>query len=239
MQSIKIKTENTELDAALYLPTVPKDKNPALLFIHGWESRKERGADVAAVLAEKGFISLIFDLRGHGQTLGDLSQLSLKDFVDDCIAAYDYLVQVPGVDLKNITLSGSSLGSYLAAVLSSLRPASKLALRVPADFPDENFNTPRLKVHGNPGVTEWRMEPHDFNATKALRVVHDFKGKIFIAESGKDDIVHHQVIENYVNAVADKNQLTFFLMPDAPHSLKDFPEQAKLFEDKMVGWLLN
>jgi uncharacterized protein len=239
MESIKIPTKNTELDALLFKPTTSDRGGSAILFVHGWTSRKERSTNVAAALAEKGFICLLFDLRGHGQTPGDLTKLSLKDFVDDCIEAYDYLKKVPSVNSDDISVVGSSLGSYLAAVLTSERKTSKLVLRVPADYSDEIFEKAKVQVHGEPGVAEWRKLPRDFNSTRALRAVHNFAGKIFIIESGKDDIVDHQIIENYLSAVPNKNLLTFFLMENAPHSLSEAPDQAELYNNKLIEWFEN
>ena len=59
--------------------------------------------------------------------------------MDDVLAAYDYLSSIDGVDSKNVSAVGSSFGGYLATILSAKRKVRNLALRVPADYPNEAF----------------------------------------------------------------------------------------------------
>lgn len=53
---------------------------------------------VALALAERGFAVLRFDLRGTGDSFGDLTRLTSRDWVDDVAAAIDELRDVGMVD---------------------------------------------------------------------------------------------------------------------------------------------
>jgi esterase/lipase len=212
-------------------------KSPAVLLIHGWTSAQDRMFDVAKMLSEQcGMACLTIDLTGHGKSLGDRNAISRKDFLDDVIAAYDFLAQIPHVDATRIRVVGSSFGAHLGALLSAERSIEWMVLRVPADYPDNEFDLPRLRSAGEPGVEEWRLAPREWNETKALRAVHSFSGKILIVESGKDTVVPHQTIVNYMRA-ASKQNATHVVMETALHSITDYPELKKEFNDIVYDWL--
>jgi esterase/lipase len=96
-------------------------------------------------------------------------------------------------------------------------------MRVPADYPNEEFEQSKYKASGsdNPQIVSWRSKVRNSDDTYALRALHKFNGNIQIIESEKDTVVPHQTIQNYINAVADKSKLTHIVIKDAPHSIKE------------------
>ena len=163
-------------------------------------------------------------MRGHGESEGNINTTTTKEFLDDVIAAYDYLVKVEGVDTENISVVGSSYGGYLSSILTSKRKVKNLALRVPADYANETFNISKMGNAGeNPEVFKWRLIPKKSNETFALQALHEFDGNMLIIESEKDDIVPHQIIQNYLDAIKDRNKLVHIVMKNAPHSIKEGP----------------
>jgi len=230
---------NFKLDGTLFYPPSKKDKNPAILFVHGWTSERKRSFQYAKALAYLGFVCMLFDMRGHGTSEGDIKTFTNKDFLSDVVAAYDYLLQVVGVDRENISAVGSSFGSYLIALLSAKRNVKNLALRVPADYPNQNFNKLKMLSSGeNPEIINWRRQPKIPSETYALEALHKFEGNVLIIESEKDDIVPHQTILNYMNAVGDKSKLTHTLLKDAPHSIKEGKFKDEI-EQILVKWFEN
>lgn len=238
MKSIEFVVSNHKLKGNLFYPEALKDKNPGILFISGWTSKQDRFYKHAEKLSELGYLCMTFDLKGHGISEGKLEELTRKDFMDDVLAAYDYLLQLD-VDPENTTVIGSSFGSYLAAILSSKRKVKNLILRVPADYPNEGFDTiPMVEMSGevNPNVTTWRAELHVSSESYALEAIHNFGGKILIVESEKDEQVDHQTIENYLRAVKDKN-ITHIVMKGAPHSLSHHPNFQAEYGEILTNWL--
>ncbi len=179
---------------------------------------------------------MLFDLRGHGESDGDLETLTSNDFLLDVTTAYDLLAKTQGVDSNNMSIVGSSKGGYLAAILSSKRSARNLVLRVPADYPDNTFDKPRWDFSGdNPDVLKWRSIPRSWSETRALSAVHKFAGNILIIESEKDDLVPHTILENYRKAVPNEKRLTYILMKGAPHSIQEGPFRDQV-EQILVDW---
>ena len=239
MKNEKIQSENLLLSGNSFV-SENKDIMPGVLFIHGWRSGQDRYFNLAQDLSDRGFICLTFDLPGHQASNGDVNKLSIENYLEGCIAVYDFLTKIPKVDPNNITVIGSSFGSYLGAILASKRLIKNLVLRVPSNYPDNEFKEIKiLKSSEFPGVMEWRSQKLDYNATQSLRSIHGFPGNVFIVESEKDEKVPHQTIQNYLNAVQDKQKSTYFLMKDAPHSLTGRPDLIKEFNQILVSWLIS
>lgn len=239
MQRFTFNSDNLKLDGTLFSPPNKEGKHPAILFVHGWTSAKDRSFQYAEALANLGYICLLFDMRGHGTSEGDINASTFKDFLEDVINAYDYLLGTSGVNPENISAVGSSFGGYLVALLSSKRKLNNLVLRVPADYPNETFNDLKKLYSGDdPEAVNWRNQPRKSTETYSLEALHNFKGNVLIIESEKDDTVPHQTILNYINAVKDKNKLTHILVKDAPHSIKEGKFRDEV-ERILVKWFGN
>lgn len=237
MKDIEFTDNGLKLKGNLIYPATVKDKNPTILFVHGWTSVKERSYQYAEALSKLGFICFLFDMRGHGQSEGDIKTFTIKEFLDDVLAAYDYLTNVKGVDKDNISAIGSSFGGYLISLLSEKRNVKNLSMRVPADYPNEEFNQLKFKVSGsnNPQIVSWRSKIRKPSETYALQALHNFKGNVQIIESEKDTVVPHQTIANYINAITDRIKLTHVVINDAPHSIKEGVFRDKV-EQVLISW---
>lgn len=223
MMHLSFLVNNYKVDSAVFSPPEVKEKNPAILFLHWWTSNKERNYRYAEVLVKLGFICFLFDMRGHGKSEGDIKSFTIRNFFEDVLAAYDRLVKIGGVDPDGISVIGSSFGGYLAALLSKQRKIKNISLRVPADYADDEFDELKYKSSGfnNPEIMKWRSTRRSPGDTMALRAVHEFDGNIQIIESEKDIIVPRQIIQNYIDAVIDKDKLSYTVIQDAPHSAKE------------------
>jgi esterase/lipase len=214
-------------------------KKPAALLLHGWTSSQDRMFDIAEMLSRRsGITCLTFDLSGHGKSDGEIGKHSRKEFLNDVIAAYNLLAAQPDVDLNNIGVIGSSFGGYLAALLTAHKKVEWLVMRVPADYPDEGFEEPKIPTPEDERSVnyKWRIAQRHWNTTDALRAIHNFKGKLLLVESGKDDIVPHQTIQNYADAMVEKRDLRYEIMQDAPHSLTKYPEFKAQFNELVFEW---
>ena len=237
MQHIRFTSDGQTIKGIIYKPQKLLETNPAVLFLHGWKSRQQTESHYAQVMAKNGFIAMTYDMRGHGDSDGDQEALTRKDFLIDAIAAYDYLLSIPGVDPERITIAGSSMGSYIAALLASRRNARNLILRVPANYPDEGFSTQTLTDYTtSPIRVSWRTNPLSYTDSIVLQAVHTFAGNILIVESENDKLVPHQTIENYIAAVNDTQKLTQVLMKGAEHSISRDINRVDEYAEILRKW---
>lgn len=242
MREVTIPVQNTAIIGNLFVPT-SSGKHAALLLLHGWTSRQDRYFDLAKQAADRGFVCLTIDMRGHGKTGGNLEELSRQDFLDDVLAAYDFLATASEVNQDKIIVSGSSYGGYMAALLCAERSCAAVILRAPADYPDIGFekshHTQANSYYENveQDKVAWRSVVHPYTETKALRAIHAFTKPVFIIESENDDIVPQTILQGYADAVQDKSMLTYIVMKGAPHSLSKYPAYQKQFIDLILSWL--
>jgi esterase/lipase len=128
----------------------------------------------------------------------------------------------------------------MATLLSAEREVSALSLRVPANYPDERFSDaqlPQAPDQSNTSLTEWRKQIIKYDQTRSLKSLHNFQGQIQIIEAEEDEIVPHETVQNYVNAISDKNQLDYHLMKGWPHSLGLDPQRNQQYQDMLLNWL--
>jgi len=130
------------------------------------------------------------------------------------------------------------MGAYLAMILSEERKFKQLIFRVPANYQDEGFEKSGIKGSDFPDVVAWRKTKHDWNETRALRALHRFSGDVLIIESGKDEMVPHETVESYVDAVSNKEKVDHVLMPEVGHSIRTEDEKNKKeFRDIVSKWI--
>lgn len=218
------------------LPPIVLEKNPAIMFIHGWNGSSESNTPYVKLLTQKGYICLNFDLPSHGSSVEARETLSRKDYLEFVLTQYDELATRNDVDTNKIHIFGSSFGAYLAILLSSKRHVARLALRVPANYKDEGFDDPQtLSTGENEDTMNWRYEALSKNDTLSLQALSQFSGNTLIVESEYDELIPHQAIQNYVNVIERENTLTYTVMKDTSHALDD-EESKRKFVEILYEW---
>ena len=111
MQPVKFTTyDDIELSAHLYLPERREGWSRGIIVCHGFGSRKERYADFGERARAAGYAALIMDLRGHGESGGQVD----ANIFNDVAAALQYLQNRPEVNPLSIAIRGTSMGGWLA-----------------------------------------------------------------------------------------------------------------------------
>src|SRR5436305_1157500 len=106
------------LHASLHLPPNfkknPEKGYPAVLLLHGLGgNRHEHGGlfiKAAATLARAGMVALRVDFRGAGETGGCTREITIKTQVQDAQDAFEYLLAIPYVDARSVSILGFSFG---------------------------------------------------------------------------------------------------------------------------------
>jgi uncharacterized protein len=227
--------------AAREFPAHPggQTRRPAVLFVHGWQGAQDAN-DVllATALSQEGFSCMCFDLGGHGRSGGDADRFCLADFFSQALSAYDRLSQSALTGDGGIVVCGASLGSYLAVLLSAVRPLAALGLRVPANYPDEIFDAPALAQYvAGAALRPWRAQACSVNTNRALRALQAFEGPVQIIAAGRDETIPYQTLRNYLDA-AQPSRLEFQLLPEATHVLYESAAMRAASFRLVRDWLL-
>src|SRR6476661_1076215 len=155
---------------------MPGTRIPGVLFVHGWGGSQQQYLARAREIAALGCVGLTFDLRGHASSDSDEDTVSREDSLRDVLAAYDELASNPTVDPAAIAVVGSSYGGYMGAILTTLRPVKWLALRVPALYPDEEWELPKKQLHRDGELEAYRRKPLRAGDNRALNASAEFSG---------------------------------------------------------------
>lgn len=113
MERVTLTTyDSVELVADLYLPERAEGQEWAtgIVMCHGFNSGKQSHADFGEMAAAAGYAVLIPDLRGHGESGGEVD----ANIFNDVAAAVQYLQSRPEVNPTSIGIRGSSMGAWLA-----------------------------------------------------------------------------------------------------------------------------
>jgi|GEM_PF-7052845 len=128
---VGIESEGALLKGLLFVPEGAIEA-PAVIVLHGFANTKESHCnleyttnyvflgnryDTAQQLCSQGFVVLLYDQRGHGETDGEID---LELMVKDVSRAVTFLQQRPEVDENRIGLMGSSLGGMIACIASGM-----------------------------------------------------------------------------------------------------------------------
>jgi len=213
-----------QLAGRLFSPQEGAEGGIGVLFIHGSDSHQGGYHSRAEAVTESlGATCLTFDLSGHGESEGSREQLSARDHLGDCLAAFDTLAGRPEVDPSRIGVCAASYGGFLAALLIAERPVGSLLLRAPALYPDSDLDRAGGPRHS--GVEEPET-------AASLRNVAGYNGPMLVVESERDKIIPHAVIEAYLSVYRNGRHE---VMPDVGHRL-DTERSRALFIEVIVEW---
>jgi pimeloyl-ACP methyl ester carboxylesterase len=123
-----IPTEGFSLAGTLTMPqTMGKLQHPAIVLVAGSGSvdRDEVVAGIpifaqlAAALAERGFVVLRYDKRGVGQSGGRSERATLQDYADDLTTTVKWLARRKDIDPRHIVVAGHSEGGAVAMLAAA------------------------------------------------------------------------------------------------------------------------
>ncbi|MBL4834040.1 MAG: alpha/beta hydrolase [Pseudomonas sp.] len=213
----------------------PQTELPGILFVHGWGGSQQRDLEHARKLAGLGCICLTFDLRGHEATGAQRQTVTREQNLADVLTAYDRLAAHPSLDASNIAVIGTSYGGYLATLLTAVRPVRWLALRVPAIYPDDHWDTPKqaLDREALMRLRRSRCEP---NENRALAACARFTGDVLLVESEHDSFVPHPTVMNYRDACIRARSMTHRLIAGADHALSGAAD-VMAYESILSQWV--
>lgn len=209
---------------------------PGVLLVHGWDGSQEQYISRAHEIAALGCVCLTFDLRGHARHASLRQEVTREDNLRDVLAAYDTLVHRRHVDPSAIAVVGSSYGGYLGTILSTLRPVKWLALRAPALYHDEGWDTPKLDLHKAYDLRTWRQTTVPPSDNRALRACQQFEGDMLLIESELDNIIPRAVLTSYREAATRTRSLTYRCLDGADHGLTTERDQ-RAYSTVLLAWL--
>jgi uncharacterized protein len=117
-EPVSFRSADLRLSGVLHFPAdyARGERRPAIVVMHGFGSTKDAGnvAEPVALFTSWGYIALRFDMRGCGDSEGELGRILCLDEVEDARSAVSFLAARPEVAAARIALAGSSFGAAVA-----------------------------------------------------------------------------------------------------------------------------
>lgn len=116
-EQITFQSGNLNLSGTLHTPDNSELKpHPCIIVLHGFGSNKESNNVYSPVkmLNDWGYAAFRFDMRGCGESQGEIGRVICQEQVEDTQAAMDYLQSCEKIHSNQIGVLGSSFGAAVA-----------------------------------------------------------------------------------------------------------------------------
>jgi dipeptidyl aminopeptidase/acylaminoacyl peptidase len=138
LQKVAFYSDGYRLDGLLYTPPdlAPGERRPAVVLCAGYTYLKTLVMpDIAKQFVAAGYVALLFDYRGFGDSEGPRFRLLPHEQVADARAALSWLAGEPVADPARLAVLGLSLGGANAVVAAALdkRVRAAIAIEAPGD----------------------------------------------------------------------------------------------------------
>ncbi len=124
-EELNLKTNDGIMLNAVHFKS--KEKIGIVLFLHGNGGAIDTWGHTSKIFTNNGYDVLYLDYRSYGKSEGKI--ISELQLINDAQLAYDYLKNQ--FDENNIIISGTSMGTGMAAILASQNTPQKLILHAP------------------------------------------------------------------------------------------------------------
>ena len=230
-QTFTLQTENGQQLRGCFHDT---GKGPVGIYLHGFRSHcnGEKAIDIArhAIAMERSWLR--FDLRGHGQSDGELKEQIMTSGLDDLLLVLDSIAD------RTFILHGSSMGGWISllAALQRTQRVSGMMLIAPA-FNFVQNNLANLPDHV---LKQWRAETYmsfpdaygnepyslrydiikDAEQHDVLNTQIELNIPIHIVHGENDPIIPISNTEKFIQR-AQIPELIYETIPDGEHRLTD------------------
>jgi uncharacterized protein len=132
-QPVTFYSEGARLVGDVYLPDglAPGVRRPGIVLCHGYTGVKDIYLpDNARVLNDAGFVAMVFDYKGWGDSEGSRSRLAPYSRVADVQAALTFLGTLPQVDPAGLGIYGTSYGGATVVWVAAIDQRVKCVVSV-------------------------------------------------------------------------------------------------------------
>jgi uncharacterized protein len=159
---------------AWFLPSAQSGAAPLIMNTHGNGELIDQWAQRVAPLREAGAGVLLVEYPGYGRSEGTPSE---KSITSTMIAAHDWAVKNPRVDVSRIVAHGRSMGGGAAAQLARQRTLAALVL-------ESTYTSVADMVRAH-GVPDFLVS----NRFETLSVLREFRGPVLIVHGTNDEVI--------------------------------------------------
>jgi fermentation-respiration switch protein FrsA (DUF1100 family) len=226
---------------------IPPKNSATVILTHGVGGNRLDSLHIASVLAERGFGLLMYDMRAHGRSTGNLGTRGWLE-VNDLNGAADYLLTRREVDQNRIGTMGFSLGGQIAIRAVAENNSIKAIITedpIPATLTDHPMSAgfSLRKLINYPALwMDYRFLSASSGVSPPMGVLESI-GKIaprpiLLISSGVG--LDQELIRNYFDSAGDPKEL--WEVPETGHGWI-YNDRPEVYQDKVCGfferWLVE
>ena len=129
--------QGEKLSGMIFRPKA-RGKHPGIIICHGFASSKYTKTRLARNNSKKGFVVMIFDASGNGESDGRFEDHTVAKYLEDLRKAVEFLKRQNFVDAKRIGIAGTSLGGFLSMAYASKYRDVKAIIPVASPYRGHN-----------------------------------------------------------------------------------------------------
>jgi uncharacterized protein len=238
MVKLEIPVELTSFDGTPLRGSYFPSKNGAAVIVqHGYGGHRGTVLHIASMLHNHGFSVITMDLRGHGESGGEIVTFG-RDESKDMQVVFDYLSQRSEVNPEKIGIYGWSLGGATVLLHGAMNPDVKA---VAADSPFDAINYENMAEFSD---TIWPLPmllkffssiraDVDFETEAPIAHLDAYKTKpLFLMLAGSDTVVDPKSGDRLLKKLNNKN-VKVWKEPSFGHVRFSF-DAAERFERELV-----
>lgn len=240
-QNVNLTSKYGDMLSGVFVSPQKGKHFPVVILAHGFGSNKNGKTNTSATeyLVKRGFGVFKFDFSGHGESKGQIEDLTLSKGVDELLTAYEYVISRNDVDKKRIGLLGVSFGGNVAILFASkYKGVEALALKSPVS----NYKDVRDIQLGPIKIQEWKAKGiitldsnirskyqfyEDASRIDTYRNASSVKCPVYIVQGDADEVIPLMHTQKLFKAFRRKKR--FDIIKGADHSYSD----RKHFERSM------
>lgn len=226
-------------------------KFPGVLVLHGFCGYKEEEhiTSLAQSLTDNGFVAVRFDASGFGESEGETEKVyRVSNYLSDIGCVYEYLKQLPYIDVSSIGICGHSMGGMLSLIFAEKHPEIKaiVAISAPAIITKEDALQDWLEEWQRNGwyekngskygyrkiSYEFVEDAKEFDAEKSAS--HLSQPKLIILGT-VDTVVYPHITERIHETAHEPKEL--FVIEGMDHDYKKYPDQVEKVNKKIIAFL--
>lgn len=248
MEKFYLVSNNVTLRTELYIPKNRK-QYPLVIFMHGLIANCHM--EIFNVLVEKlnniGIAVLRFDFNGHGESGGELENITFENELHDAMVVLKYAKSIR--EVTSISLLGHSQGGVIASILAGMEAdgIKTLVLLAPAAVIEEGACSGKLlgQTFDPDNLPDYirimgkRFKGEFIKSAQSLKIydkAKGYKGTVCILHGGGDYLINYKYSKKYHEIYNDS---CLYFIEEADHDFSIGQEKAvnvivDFFEDRLI-----
>ena len=206
------------------------DSTADVIVLHGAGiSSRQRFYSIRAKLFEHGISSLAFDMIGHGDTGGTLSESSLKNRTLQAKSVIKSR-KLP----EPLSLIGASMSGYTAVKLTQDFDVQNLILFVPAIYSRRAYS-----LRFDDGFSQVIREKKSWFDSDAWGILNNFRGNLLLITAENDDVIPKDVVEKIFESATISRSKVIHEVKGSPHQILGYLAERPQMLAEVIDQITN